>query len=461
MKSINELNTPPLWQNLQWIFDPVGYMKRGAQLDPDLFKAKGIGFGEFPIFVYHPQALQQILTTDSKKLTAPGDLNTILQPVVGQYSLFLLDGERHKRERKLLMPSFHGERMQVYGQLIGQLTDKVINQLTPNQPFKALDVTQLLTIQVIMQVIFGLHEGDRYQQIIQKSRTLLNFLNSPLTTSLLFFKFLQKDLGVWSPWGYFLHFKNQLDNLIYAEISERRQNPDPNRTDILSLLMSVRDEAGEAMTDQELRDELVTFLLTGHDTTALAMAWGLYWIHRYPEVREKLIQELDSLGDTPDPMKIFRLPYLTAVCNETLRIYSVVMLSFPRVVQEPMELLGHQLKTGTILMGCLYLTHHREDLYPEPETFKPERFLERQFSPSEFIPFGSGTRRCMGDALAQFELKLALAKIVSSYELELAEKRPVKPQRRGVVLAPKGGVKMTLKGKRKSAKEKNAALSLV
>jgi cytochrome P450 len=158
---------------------------------------------------------------------------------------------------------------------------------------------------------------------------------------------------------------------------------------------------------------------------------------------------------------IFRLPYLTAVCNETLRIHSIAMLSFPRVVQEPIELFGHQLDTGTILVGCLYLTHQREDLYPQPKTFKPERFLERQFSPSEFIPFGSGTRRCMGEALAQFELKLALAKIVSSYELELAEKRPVKPQRRGVVLAPKGGVKMILKGKRAAQNEKNASLSLV
>jgi len=460
MKSVNELKTPGFWQKLQWVFDPVGYMESAAQRHPDLFTAR-LGSEDPLIFVHHPQALQQILINDRQKLTAPGHLNTILKPLVGQYSLFLLDRESHKRERKLLMPSFHGDRMQVYGKLIDQLTEKVINQLPLDQPFKALDLTQMITIKVIMQVIFGLYDGERCEQIIQKSRSLLNFLNSPLTASLLFFPSLQKDWGVWSPWGYFLSLQKQLDDLLYAEISERRQNPDPNRTDILSLLISVRDEAGQGMSDQELRDELLTFLLAGHDTTALAMAWGLYWIHRYPEVREKLIQELNSLGDTPDPLSIFRLPYLTAVCNETLRIHSIAMLSFPRVVQEPIELLGHQLDTGTILMGCLYLTHQREDLYPKPKTFKPERFLERQFSPSEFIPFGGGSRRCMGEALAQFELKLALAKIVSSYELELAENRPVKPQRRGVVLAPKGGVKMILKGKRTSQNEKNASLSLV
>lgn len=461
MESPNNLKTPSFLQKLQWVFDPVGYMERAAHRYPDIFTTK-IGGGEDSfIFVQHPQALQQILTNDRKQFTAPGHLSGILQPLVGNYSILLLDGEDHKRERKLLMPSFHGDRMQVYGQLISNLIEKVINQIPLNQPFKALDVTQKITIQVIIEVIFGLHEGERCEEIIQKSRALLNFLNSPLSASLLFFPSLQKDLGVWSPWGYFLKLRKQLDDLLYAEINDRRNNPAPERTDILSLLMSVRDEIGEQMTDQELRDELITFLLAGHDTTALAMAWGLYWIHREPQVREQLLKELDSLGNSPDPMSIFRLPYLTAVCNETLRIHSVAMLSFPRVAQEPIELLGHKLDKGTIVAGCLYLMHQREDLYPEPKKFKPERFLERQFSPYEFIPFGGGVRRCMGEALAQFELKIALAAIVSRYELELADNRPVKPQRRGVVLAPKGGVKMVLKGKRVHQEQKKPALSLV
>jgi cytochrome P450 len=229
------------------------------------------------------------------------------------------------------------------------------------------------------------------------------------------------------------------------EIAERRANLDLNRTDILSMLMAARDEEGNPMTDLELRDELLTLLFAGHETTATAMSWALYWIHHLPNVKEKLLQELKSVTDPTDWMSIFRLPYLTAVCNETLRIHPVAMLTFPRVVAEPVELLGYKLELNTIVIGCIYLLHHREELYPDAEQFKPERFLDRQFSPYEFMPFGGGVRRCVGEALAQFEMKIVLATILLNYNLELSDRKPVKPQRRGVTLAPAGGIKMTLK----------------
>ena len=199
------------------------------------------------------------------------------------------------------------------------------------------------------------------------------------------------------------------------------------------------------MTDLELRDELLTLLFAGHETTATAMSWALYWIHHLPDVKEKLLHELKSITDPTDWMSIFRLPYLTAVCNETLRIHPVAMLTFPRVVVEPVELLGYKLESNTIVIGCIYLLHHREELYPDAKQFKPERFLDRQFSPYEFMPFGGGVRRCVGEALAQFEMKIVLATILLNYDLELSDRKPVKPQRRGVTLAPAGGIKMTLK----------------
>jgi cytochrome P450 family 110 len=152
------------------------------------------------------------------------------------------------------------------------------------------------------------------------------------------------------------------------------------------------------------------------------------------------------LGESPDAMSIFRLPYLTAVCNETLRIHPVAMLTFPRVVQEPVEILGHSLEPDTVVVGCLYLVHQREDLYPEPKLFKPERFLERQFTPYEFIPFGGGARRCLGEALAMFEMKVVLATILSRYQMALADTQPETPRRRGVTLAPERGVKMVITG---------------
>lgn len=200
------------------------------------------------------------------------------------------------------------------------------------------------------------------------------------------------------------------------------------------------------MTDLELHDELISLLIGGHDTTATAMSWALYWIHKLPEVREKLQQELAILDENPDPMEIFRLPYLSAVCSETLRMYPMTIHTLPRQVKSPVELMGYQLSPGTIVVGLIYLTHQREDIYPEPKQFKPERFLARQFSPYEYLPFGGGARRCIGLELAQFEMKLVLATILSDWEIKLADNRPVRPVRRWVTLGPAGGVKMVAIG---------------
>lgn len=446
MQLPNSLTKPVLFQKLQWVADPVGYMESAAKQYPDIFTAKIVGFGDTAVFVNHPQAIQEILTNDRKKFAALGNKNSILQPLVGDYSIFMLDGDRHRRHRQLMMPSFHGDRMRTYGELICQLTEKVFSELPLDRVFSARDITQEISLQVILQTVFGVYEGKRSEELKKQLKLMANLFRSPLTSSFLFFPFLQKDLGAWSPWGRFVRDRQQLDKLIYAEIAERREQLNPNRVDILSLLMSAQDEAGNSMSDLELRDELLTLLFAGYETTATAMAWGLYLIHQHPQVREKLLFELDSLGEKPDPMSIFKLPYLTAVCNETLRTRPVTMLTFPRVVQEPVKLLGHSLEPGTILLGCMFLTHQREDLYPEPKQFKPERFLERQFSPYEFMPFGGGVRRCLGEALAIFELKLVLATILSRYQLALADRQPEVFQRRGVTLAPARGVKMVITG---------------
>jgi cytochrome P450 len=304
---------------------------------------------------------------------------------------------------------------------------------------------QDISLQIILQAVFGLYEGERCQQLKMLMNKMSELFTSPFSSSFLFFPAIQKDLGAWSPWGNLVRQRERIDQLIYMEIAERRANLDLNRTDILSMLMAARDEEGNPMTDLELRDELLTLLFAGHETTATAMSWALYWIHHLPNVKEKLLQELKSVTDPTDWMSIFRLPYLTAVCNETLRIHPVAMLTFPRVVAEPVELLGYKLELNTIVIGCIYLLHHREELYPDAEQFKPERFLDRQFSPYEFMPFGGGVRRCVGEALAQFEMKIVLATILLNYNLELSDRKPVKPQRRGVTLAPAGGIKMTLK----------------
>ena len=296
--------------------------------------------------------------------------------------------------------------------------------------------------------MFGLEDGARYEKLKELLIALLNPKQPIWRAIMLLFPVLRRDLGSWSPWGRFLRLRSSIDELIYAEIQERRSHPDSSRTDILSLMMAARDEAGEPMTDVELRDELMTLLVAGHETTASSLAWALYWIHHQPQVREKLLQELDSLGENPDANAILRSPYLNAVCSETLRIYPVAMLMFNRVVKSPLSIMGYEFEPGTLLVGSIYLTHHREDLYPQSKQFQPERFLERQFAMSEYLPFGGGNRRCIGMAFALFEIKSVLATVLSNWEMELAESEPVQPIRKGLLSAPKGGVRMLITGKR-------------
>lgn len=446
MLLINPLTTPVIWQKIQWILDPVSYLMNASQQHLEIFTGEISGFGDHIVFVSNPTAIQQILTNDRQLFYANGELNSILTPIVGYSSLLSLDGENHKRERKLLMPSFHPERMQIYADLITAITEEVFNQLSKGEVFVVRELMQEISLQVILKIVFGLSEGDRFDRMKELIKAILDRFNSPINASFLFYDALRKDLGPWSPWGAFVRTRKELDELILSEISIRRQENNPDKTDILSTLLTAVDEEGQGMTDQELRDELMLMLFAGHETTAIAMTWALYWLHRHLDVKEKLLTEIQG-NQLQDGLSIYKLPYLTAVCNETLRIYPVAMLTFPRQVSANTELLDYKIQKDTVVMGCIYLTHHREDLYPEADKFKPERFLNRKYTPYEFLPFGGGVRRCLGEVLALYEMKLAIAKIITEYDLTLAENKDIKPKRRGVVLSPEGGVKMIFNGK--------------
>lgn len=439
------------WELIKWIGDPLAYLEAGARCYGEIFTIRLSGFAPF-VIIGNPQGIQEILSVDAK-LFDSGSANDIVRPLVGDNSLLLLDGDRHKRQRKLLMPPFHGERLQAYGQIICDIAEKVASQWTEENSFIAREAMQDITLEVILQAVFGLSEGERYQRLKPLLAAMLDLTGSPLRSSVLFFKFLQRDWGAWSPWRRMMRRKQEIYDLLQAEIDERRSSTEITGNDILSLMLLARDENGEPMSDEELKDEMMTLLVAGHETTATALAWAFYWIHKLPEVREKLLQELDNLGENPDPMAIYQLPYLTAVCQETLRIYPIVPIAFFRLPRKPVEIMGRSFAAGTMLASCIYLVHHREDLYPQPKQFKPERFLERQYSPYEYLPFGGGNRRCLGYALAQLEMKLVLATILSRYQLALADNKPVKPQRRGLTIAPADGVRMVLKGKRDRVKQ--------
>ena len=309
---------------------------------------------------------------------------------------------------------------------------------------------QEITLKVILQTVFGIQTGDRYDEIRQLLTALLDSIGSPLTSSILFYPGLRKNWGKFSPWGRFLWSKQRVNELLTQEIQERRQENNLDRQDILSLLLSATDEDGQPMTDEEITDELMTLLVAGHETTASALSWALYWLHYLPLVRDKLLVELSTLGDNPSPLDIVSLPYLSAVCAETLRIYPIVLTTFPRILKKPLDLMGYHFTPGTVLNPCVYLVHRREDIYPQADKFKPERFLDRSYGVYEYFPFGGGNRKCIGMGLAMMEMKLTIAAIMSCYELALISDRPLKPVRRGFTVAPPGNFQLKVKKQAKS-----------
>lgn len=413
------------------------------------------------VYVGDPEVVRQIFMLAPETVEV-GPRNLVLKTLVGEHSILLLDGDSHNRKRKLLMPPFHGDRLRTYAQLICNITRHISHDWQPGQSITARLPMQELTLGVILQAVFGLREGDRFTQLQQAMSAMLDTFASPISSSFLFFPSLQKDWGDWSPWVQFVKLREQVRQLIYAEIRDRRRSlqqsgadssehklaGNEDKDDILTLLIQARDEEGNGMTDAELHDELVTLLLAGHETTASALVWVLYWIHYLPDVQQKVRAELAALGPDPDPMAIARLPYLTAVCQEALRINPIVPAAFVRVLLEPVTIEGYDFVAGTALMPATYIIHRNPSLYPEPQQFRPERFLDRQYAPHEYLPFGGGHRRCIGSALAMMELKLSMATLIQDFEFTLPHPRPLRPTRRGLTVAPPASLKFKVKAKR-------------
>ncbi len=434
----------PFWRRApKLILRPLEYFEDNYRRYGSVFK---VGEGPPPsIYVADPAVIQGIFQADSAHFHIPTQgMGSGLTFLLGDNSLLLIDGERHRRHRKLLMPPFHGDRLRAYGDTICTLSEQVMAGWQQGRAFDLRATMQEITLRVILKAVFGLGEGDRYERLRQLLSTLLEGLGTPLSAFFIFFPGLQKDWGPLSPWGRFVRIKAEIDALIYAEIEERRLQPQSGRTDILSLMMAARDDQGQPLSDGELHDELITLLIAGHETTASALTWALYWVHWLPEVGGQLRQELDHLGPDPDPLALASLPYLNAICQETLRIYPVAPTTGIRILSQPLAVAGYEFPAGAVLFLNIYLVHHREDLYPDPDTFRPERFLQRQYSPYEYFPFGGGHRSCIGSAFALMEMKLVLATVLRQWSLQLpaSNQRPLRPVRRGLTLAPPGNLRL-------------------
>ncbi len=354
---------PKFIRRMKFVFQPFEYLEQNAQTYGDTFSLPQKD-GTSTVYFGQPEALQQIFTADSNSLES-GRGSRILKFMVGDNSVLLLQGDRHQRQRKLLSPPFHGDRMRAYGMTMCEIARQVSDEWETGKPFSIRESMQEITLSIILRAVFGLDEGNRLEKIRLKISSLLDFLSSPLLSAGMFFPVLQKDWGNWSPWGRVLYLRKQIDDLIYALIDERRAESNQNREDILSLMMSARYEDGGAMSNEELRDELMTLLFAGHETTASALTWAFYWVDYLPEVREKLFKELNDLGENPEPNAVAKLPYLTAVCQETLRIYPIVPSATPRIASSPIEIGGYQLPEGTWIIPSIYLAHYREEVFPE------------------------------------------------------------------------------------------------
>jgi cytochrome P450 len=393
------------------------------------------------VLLTEPDAIRTIFASKGDDMHA-GEVNRILRALVGDHSVLLLDGPEHMRHRKLLMPSFHGERMRYYGETMAEITRASIARWPKHDAFSLHEYTQDITLQIILRTVFGADEGEQLTALSDQIKRTLQAAESPFSVAVMAALSADVTRETRRPWKWLLKQRNLTDKLLYAQIAARRIEASTERHDVLAMLLQARDEAGEGMTDVELRDELITALAAGHETTATALAWAFERILSHPHVLARLKQDVDDVGGkNAPPDKLAALPYLDATIKEVMRLRPVIPM-VGRVLKKACTLSGYQLPAGTTIGACIYLAQRNPDTYPDPDAFKPERFLEGQPDPTTWLPFGGGIRRCIGAAFANYEMKIVLATILSHADLRLAQTTPIRTLRRAITLWPEGGTQV-------------------
>jgi cytochrome P450 family 135 len=375
------------------------------------------------VLLADPELIKQVFTGDPRLLRA-GEANGVLAPIVGSNSVLLLDEPQHMRDRKLMLPPFHGERMQRYRELMSEITRTEVARWPEQEPFPLWPSMQAITLEVIMRAVFGITQAAHLQRVREPLRHMLDWTTNPRQLAY---------LAVLGPQRIarnrqFRSVIDPVDEALLEEIALRRTAPDLHeRQDILSMLLQARYEDGSAMGDRELRDELMTLLVAGHETTATSLAWAIERLVRHPAQLERLQAEVRSGKEE----------YLDAVVKETLRLRPVLPVVVRRLA-EPMRVGQHLIPAGVSLTPCIYLVHRRADIYPDPLRFAPERFLDRPAGTYTWIPFGGGVRRCLGASFAQFEMKTVLQTVVEEVDLRPSVPAGERVVRRAITLTPAG-----------------------
>ena len=342
------------------------------------------------VFTSEPSAIREIFLGDSDVLHA-GKANRPLGAFMGERSVLFLDGDAHLHDRRLVLPAFNGERMHAYGPIMRSIARDAIEKWPLGRRFAVYPSMRSITFSVIMRAAFGLNksaESARLRDLI----TRLFAIYSGRFGSLFQLPALQIDLGPWSPWGRVVRLNRQMETELFAEFARRRASTNGKRQDILSMLLLARDENGEPLSDRVLRDEMMTLLLAGHETTAASLGWAMHQLAQHPEAAQAAREELARLPDDADPASMH---YLDAIVNETMRLCPV-MPNIGRELQAPLKIGGRELPKGVVIAPSIYLVHRRAELWPDPERFDPARFIDARPNPYASSPSGAAH----GDASA-------------------------------------------------------------
>ena len=429
----------PRWaQTAGFIFQPARFIDGCRRRYGDIVTFGSL-FDPCFVMVFEPELAKQVFRASPSQLRA-GEANAVLGPVVGPRSVLLLDGAEHLRERKLLLPAFHGERMRAYERVMREAADRAIDSWPVGRTFALLPSMRSLTLDVILRAVFGVDEGPRLEELKRRIRAMIDPTGSRL--GLIVLALSGGRFGA-AAGQRFEERRRVVDELIFEEIARRRHAPDlAEREDVFSMLLLARDEHGEGMTDSELRDELVTLLVAGHETTATGLAWAFELLLRHPDVLARLRASWAS-GDGA---------YLDAVVKESLRVKPVIAGVGRVVREEPFELGGYRIPVGIEINPSIAAIHRRRDRYPEPREFRPQRFLGNG-SPDTYtwLPFGGGTRRCLGASFASFEMGVVIRRVLERTDLAPSDRRREKGVRKGVTHVPRRGVRVVMREPPKAA----------
>lgn len=406
----------------------------------DTFAMQLLGLGPL-VMVSHPDDVKTVFALPPDVGLA-GEANAVLAPFLGQTSVLVSDGSTHARLRKLMMPSFQGDRMLAFGETMRAAAERLVDDLPLFTPFSFQSRMQDVTLEIIVRTVFGVTAAGELEELTKAVRATLALTAWPG----LLLPAMQHDLGPLSPWGRFRRHADEVDVILRRKIRLLRDVPDGS---IASSLVHARGEAGEQLTEQEITEQLVTLLVAGHETTATALAWGMDGLLEEPGLRDELIDELRGVPDLSID-KIARLPLLDATVKESLRRLPVIPL-VGRLLREPLTLRGQTVPAGTVVAPCIYLAHHRPEAFPEPDRFDPHRFLRDKPTSFELFPFGGGIRRCIGAAFATLEMKILFAVLLTRLSLRRGTSTETRPIRRSITLAPSGGLSVVCIERRRTS----------